>query len=106
MIRPLTDEITEQLDTQIQRIDNIEITLDEYELKSNIIEQKLDDIEQNQRKNNIRIVGLKQESTDENIPKYVVTFLNEVLKMKIDLFDFANAYRVGHQQTRPRDILV
>ena len=63
-------------------------------------------VEQNQRKNNVRIIGLKEESTEENTPKYVVKFLNEALKMKLDYFDLANAYRVRNQLTTPRDILV
>ena len=80
VIKPLTDEVTAKLDRQIQRIDNIEITRDEHELKSNIIEQKLDDIEQNQRMNNVRIIGLKQESTDANTPQVCSKILKRSTK--------------------------
>lgn len=97
-MQPLTDPIEQKLDNSIQRIDNLEISADETASKITTIEDKLEDLEQYSRKNNVRIVGLPESSTEyENTPDKVLSFIYDTMKIDINKYDIGNAHRLGRK---------
>lgn len=121
-MRPLTDPIENKLDNAIKRIDNLEISVDENNVKIDNIEHKLDEIEKYARKDNIRLVGIPelttntlsgrgtQQTENETTSSTVVNFLKDAMNLDIHQYDIGNSYRLGQlnrtDRTRPRDILV
>ena len=111
-MKPLIDPLEKKLDDAIKRIDNMEIAIDETNSKINNIEQKIDDLEQYSRKNNVRIVGIRENTstatTTENTPSLIVDFINDTMKLDINSYDIGNAHRLGTRRTGAdcRDIIV
>jgi len=98
VMRPLIAGLEEKLDNSINRVDNLEIAMDETNTKVTVMDQKLDDLEQYSRKDNIRIVGIADNRTPdnyENTPKKVVSFFNEALQLNLTQYDINNAHRLG-----------
>ena len=71
------------------------------------IDSKLDDMEQYQRKDNIRIIGLAQ-NVGEETPAKVVNFIKQTLQIDITIKDINNAHRLpSHDKnTNHKDIIV
>ena len=63
------------------------------------MDQRMDDLEQYSRKDNIRIVGIQDNRTQndnrENVPRQIVSFLVEVLEIDANIYDISNAHRLG-----------
>jgi hypothetical protein len=89
-LKPLTDEIATQINVKVE---HVEQTVLEHNKKLIQIDSKIDDLEQNQRKNTLRLIGLA-ESVQEDTPTKVINFLNQTMKLKIVLSDFDNIHRL------------
>lgn len=67
---------------------------------------RIDEIEQKQRKNTLRFVGIK-ESKGEHLMSTITNIVNTTLKVKCTTTDISNIYRVGKpSKEKSRTILV
>jgi len=106
-MKPLIAPIEQKLDNSIRRIDNLELSTDETTTKINKIDDKLDDLEQYSRKNNVRIVGLPESTTEyENTPAKVVAFIYDTMKLDITNYDIENAHRLGRNMHDPTRVVI
>lgn len=105
-IKPLTDQIEAKIGVINQRLDNVEVSIDEHDLKMSIMEQKMDDIDQQLKKDNIRIYGLKDEK-EEDLPNKLVAFFKEAIRINCDQYDINNTYRLGNYRAgHTREVIV
>jgi len=107
-MKPLTDPIEQKLDGAIIRIDTLEQTSKDTTSKLNTFDQRMDDLEQYSRKNNIRIIGLLEtrptvnNRATENTPQLVINFINDTMHLNINLQNIGNAHRLGRPHTSGR----
>lgn len=118
----LTEKIEERLDKLTNTIEKMENKLkdvvdklvslekqaqtNKQEIKT--VTDKLDVIEQNLKRNTLRLVGVKEEENEHLLSK-VLNIINDALKIKCAQWEIDNIYRVGKRnenQTRTRQIIV
>ena len=83
-MKPLIDHLECKLDASISRIEKVETRVDRHDTKLTNIDSKLDDIEQYQRKDNIRIIGLAQ-NVGKETPAKVANFIKQTLQIDITI---------------------
>lgn len=69
------------------------------------VEQKLDNLQQQQKNNNIRIMHLKEEE-NENLTNKMIHIFRDKMKLSISNTQILNVYRVGKNTESPRHVLV
>lgn len=113
-MKPLIDPLEKKLDDSISRIIHLEKSSVDTTTKFEAIDQRMDDLEQYSRKNNVRIIGLAERKPTENkaaenTPSLVVNFINDTMNLNINSYDIGNAHRLGsirREGPEHRDIIV
>lgn len=98
------DEKIANLEAEISNIKTVYTTSSSDNYKK--LEQTIDNIEQESKKNNIRLVGLG-EVKNENLIEKVTDIFENKLNVNINQDDIAEIYRVGKSiNNRPRQVMV
>lgn len=87
-----TEQVQRDLELECQKTKMLEAKLKDTETSIQNMSQRLVDLEQYSRRNNIKIFGL-EEAEDEDIKKKVVSLITEKVKVKIDEDDIDVAHR-------------
>lgn len=111
----LIDDLAEKVSDKVhEKIRSLELKLVErdvkiqnLETKISTLEEKLDEYEQYSRRENLRIVGLK-ESPKEDVIQSIIQFSREKLKIDLSDKDISRAHRVGpkDQKGKSREIII
>ncbi|XP_052131162.1 uncharacterized protein LOC127751526 [Frankliniella occidentalis] len=72
--------------------------------KLNEIENKLDELEQYGRRNNLRIFGVEEREDEET--DYIVIDMAKKMNVEVSVSSIDRSHRVGRKGTRPRPIIV
>lgn len=102
----LADKIASKVNTKLeQRVLELEAKVDSLQGENSNLRNKLDDLEQYGRRNNIRIFGFKEERGEDTVAK-VVDLVNSKLNVQISSRDIDACHRLGKAENgKPRAII-
>lgn len=105
-IAKVAEKVTEEVNKKLQEIENRTSVLESenYNLKNRIME-----IEQYSRRNNIRIFGIPEEKgkkEKENLVEKMVIFFKDKLNVELQTSDIETCHRVGESKDGKKPIFI
>ena len=80
--------------------------IEKLESKVKCLESSFDDLEQYSRRNSVRISGIPETGTDENIEARVLDLFQHKMGVDTSVEEIDRLHRVGRRGARPRAVLV
>lgn len=91
--------------TIYDKIAVLEKTINTQEEKIKLLENKLDNVQQTTKSNNICIYGI-QEQEKEDLQGKVLQIINEKMRIEVQKNDIVKCYRIGINKNKLRPIIV
>lgn len=102
------NNVSNELNKISEKLTSLEGATQTNQKEVAIIKDKLDIMEQNTRRNTLRMIGVKEDGNEQLLSK-VLNIINEALKVKCSHWEIDNVYRVGkynENQMKPRHIII
>jgi hypothetical protein len=108
LVQKATVKLQEAVDTNAKAVEDLHIKIsareDEVRLLRESVEARTDELEQYQRRNNVRIFGVL-EANDEDTDNIVLSIASKI-GVNVTRGDIDRSHRVGTKSGRPRPIIV
>lgn len=103
----LSDEefLNKILSKVAEKLENFEKTLIKANEKIKQLEGQIDNLQQNEKINNICVYGIEEEE-NEKVPEKILKLLNEKVKVSVKREDIVKCYRIGNKTEKIRPIVV
>lgn len=100
----LAKSIAEIVKKDFEKIlETYEIRINTLEKENNNLKRKLDNIEQHNRRNTLRIFGIK-ETENENVPEIVCDVINKQMELNIPQTNIEECYRIKNRKNEGESV--
>lgn len=101
-INKISKKVAQEIETRLSQLEEkVSFLEDEYYLLKN----KLIDMEQYSRRNNVRIFGISEQKNEESLPM-VIQFFQEKLNLNYQPADFVTCHRIGENRDGKRPLFI